>query len=273
VYTQRSFPDPDTYDPTTFEREQKETIEKYFSSGGSQTGYTFGQMDTGAQVLTTSGTVQAETPTPEKPVIDNIHTQETDKVSKLSDSEKNAVESYVSGDTMYINQVLRGRAGEMTTEDKELIKDLDRALRNPIGETQMLYRSVDAEAVFGKMSSVEYDNLRSYIVYNDSMPIVKQNAERFIAKAQGKTIHELGYMSTTTDYEVASEWGGYTGSEKPIVLKLNTPGSIHGLALSDFEIEEEAQREVLLSRGQRYNVKKVIGEDGNIVVYADILKQ
>ena len=62
VYTQRSFPDPDSYDPTTFEREQKETIEKYFSGGGSQTGYTFGQMDTGAQVLTTSGTVQAETP-------------------------------------------------------------------------------------------------------------------------------------------------------------------------------------------------------------------
>ena len=44
VYTQRSFPDPDSYDPTTFEREQKETIEKYFSGGGSQTGYTFGQM-------------------------------------------------------------------------------------------------------------------------------------------------------------------------------------------------------------------------------------
>ena len=44
VYTQRSFPDPDSYDPTTFGREQKETIEKYFSGGGSQTGYTFGQM-------------------------------------------------------------------------------------------------------------------------------------------------------------------------------------------------------------------------------------
>jgi hypothetical protein len=49
VYTQRSFPDPDSYDPTTFEREQKETIEKYFSGGGSQTGYTFGQMKQNAE--------------------------------------------------------------------------------------------------------------------------------------------------------------------------------------------------------------------------------
>jgi hypothetical protein len=44
VYTRREFPDPDTYDVTTFEREQKDVIEKYFMSGGSQQTYTFGQM-------------------------------------------------------------------------------------------------------------------------------------------------------------------------------------------------------------------------------------
>lgn len=44
VFTQRSFPDKDTYDPATFERQQKDVIDKYFSGGGSQTGYTFGQM-------------------------------------------------------------------------------------------------------------------------------------------------------------------------------------------------------------------------------------
>ena len=44
VFTQRSFPDKDTYDPVLFERQQKETIDKYFSNGGTQQGYTFGQM-------------------------------------------------------------------------------------------------------------------------------------------------------------------------------------------------------------------------------------
>lgn len=44
VYTQRSFPDKDTYDVSTFERTQKEQIDKYFSGGGAQQGYTFGEM-------------------------------------------------------------------------------------------------------------------------------------------------------------------------------------------------------------------------------------
>ena len=56
VFTQRSFPDKDTYDPKTFERQQKEEIDKYFGNGGAQQGYTFGQM-------TPNGTI-TPTPTP-----------------------------------------------------------------------------------------------------------------------------------------------------------------------------------------------------------------
>ena len=256
------FPDPDTYDPKLFPNDEKSKIDNWFRNGNDTDQPMVNIHAEGDDVP------PARTFTPAKS-IDEAETV----ASNLSASEKAAVESYVSGDTMYINQVLRGRAGELTAEDKELVKDLDKALSKPIGKTQTLYRSVDAEAVFGKMSSIEYDNLRGYAVYNDSTPVIKQNAESIIAKAQGKTIHELGYMSTTTDYEVASEWGGYTGSEKPIVLKLNTPASTHGLALTEFEVVEEAQSEVLLSRGQRYQIKRVTGEDGNIVVYADVLKR
>lgn len=50
VFTQRSFPDKDTYDPATFEHQQKEEIDKYFKDGGAQQGYTFGQMDTNATI-------------------------------------------------------------------------------------------------------------------------------------------------------------------------------------------------------------------------------
>lgn len=51
AYTTRSFPDPETYDVATFEREQKEQIDKYFTSGGAQTDYTFGQMTPNEQIV------------------------------------------------------------------------------------------------------------------------------------------------------------------------------------------------------------------------------
>ena len=44
VFTTRSFPDKDTYDVTTFERQQKDVIDQYFTNGGAQHGYTFGRM-------------------------------------------------------------------------------------------------------------------------------------------------------------------------------------------------------------------------------------
>ena len=44
VYTKREFPDPQTYDVTTFERTQKDEIDKFFADGGAQQNYTFGQM-------------------------------------------------------------------------------------------------------------------------------------------------------------------------------------------------------------------------------------
>lgn len=267
VYTKREFPDANRYDVNAFERAQKEAIDKYFGGGGAQQAFTSGQMTPNA---TTPPVAQAMPITPTAQPAQTSAIPETVQTG-LTDAQRSAVESYVSGDTMYINQVLRGRV-EKTAADDELIKDLDAALRNPIGKTQTLYRSVDAEAVFGKMSALDYDNMRGNLIYNDNSTIAKQTADRFIGKTQGKTIKELGYLSTTTDYEVAAEWGGYTGSEKPIVLKLNTPGSTHGLALTDFEVEEEAQREVLLARGQSYKVNNIVGEDGNIVVYADILK-
>ena len=274
VYTKREFPDADKYDVTKFEHQQRDMINTYFGGGGAQSGYTFGEMKP-----TVSTTPIAETTTPNVRQMAQLNGQErnitplTQKAVQtgLTEDQRSAIESYVSGENMYINQVLRGRM-ERTAADDELIKDLDGALNKPLGKTQTLYRSVDAEAVFGKMSSIGYDNLRGNLVYNDNSPIVKQTADRFITRTNGKTILEKGYLSTTTDYEVAKEWGGYTGSEKPIVLKLNTPGSTHGIALTDFEVEEEAQREVLLARGQSYKVTRIVGEDGNIVVYADILE-
>ena len=50
VFTQRDFPDADKYDVAAFERKQKDEIDQFFSGGGSQQGYTFGQMTPNEQI-------------------------------------------------------------------------------------------------------------------------------------------------------------------------------------------------------------------------------
>ena len=68
VYTQRTFPNPLTYDPKTFEREQKELIDDFFKHGGSQQGFSFG-------TLTPNMPVVSNTP-PAAPVA-NVASQAT----------------------------------------------------------------------------------------------------------------------------------------------------------------------------------------------------
>ena len=62
AFTQRSFPPEDTYDVDTFERTQKEEIDKFFNDGGSQQGFTFGTMTPNETVVPT--TPPMPTPTP-----------------------------------------------------------------------------------------------------------------------------------------------------------------------------------------------------------------
>ena len=84
-------------------------------------------------------------------------------------------------------------------------------------------------------------------------------------------------MSTTRDAEVAYNWFGYTGSDKDIALELQVPDGIKGFDVEKFfEMENEAQREVLLQRGLAYKVdgiEKRSFEDGSVIaVLARLLK-
>jgi hypothetical protein len=56
VYTKREFPAVETYDVTEFERMQKEMIDSFYSGGGAQQNYTFGQMKPNVPVATTNAT-------------------------------------------------------------------------------------------------------------------------------------------------------------------------------------------------------------------------
>lgn len=63
--------------------------------------------------------------------------------------------------------------------------------------------------------------------------------------------------------------GGFTGSSKPVVLKIKTSKNTRGKDISflDRNVSEDmAQKERLLKRGQSYIPKKVYMKNGNIYV-------
>lgn len=201
---------------------------------------------------------------------------------EITDKQKEAVEYYVSGDGMYINDILRGRNGltleDLTEQDKELMQDLDEALNRTI-EPQTLYRNVDASAIFGNISDLDYDNLKSELTYKYFSGQKGQYAEsvankcnNLINKVEGKTFIDKGYVSTTLDEKIANEWQDFTGSEKPIVLKITTDKTVKGLDVSNLtdklkEVElENPQKEILLARNQTFTINKVYGQNGNIYV-------
>ena len=187
------------------------------------------------------------------------------------------LEWYVSGDGMWINNYLRGLNNEITLTDEELsgISRLDKATNERIKE-DTLYRSVDASAIFGKMTQSQYENLWNYIQGGENALGKGAYAQKVMAEAKrmanaplNKIITDKGYMSTTTDSAIAEEWGGFTGSSKPVVLKIKTSKNTRGKDISflDRNVSEDmAQKERLLKRGQSYIPKKVYMKNGNIYV-------
>lgn len=195
--------------------------------------------------------------------------------SELTDDERRAIEWYVSGDGMWINQYLRGRGdfGELSEFEKEMLKNLDSATDREIGE-RVLYRSVDAAAIFGSMSDEDYSNLSRYMNYGPDAwgkgAYAKSISDRMAAilnGAKGKTITEKGFTSTTTDYEVARDWGDFSGSNRPIVLEIHTGKGTRGVDASFTDRNaSSAQREMLLARGQKMTVSDISVRDRTIYV-------
>lgn len=185
---------------------------------------------------------------------------------------ESATEYYVSGDGMWINQYLRGNIDDpgfmFTEQDKEYLRDLDRATNIPLKQDETLYRSVDAQAVFGKMSDIDYENLVGGLIYGDKYGLSKTG--HIINSAQGKIITEKGFLSTTKDALTAHEWGNFSGSNKPVVIEYHVPQGTRGKDLSSHSM---AQGEVLLSRNQKYKINSISARNGNIYVQAEILKR
>lgn len=262
------WPKSETYDPTQFPTEQRGMINDWFANGGNGNPP---QADARSGIPDTPSAPKLKT-TAEPQESQTTYTQ----------AEKDAVENYVSGDGMWVNRYLRDPSGyvqengALTDEDRQFIKALDSATEKENVTDKILYRSVDAQAVFGQMTDMDFDNLRNAVVYGDTSRPAQAALSRASAKV-GAKVTEKGYMSTTRDAETAYTWNGYTGSTKDITLEMNVPVGIKGFDVEKmFEVEEMQQHEVLLQRDLTYEVEGIErrdSEDGSvIVVRASILK-
>lgn len=193
---------------------------------------------------------------------------DTEEVKYTTEQINNVLENYVSGDGMWINSYLRNPAefGNLTEDEKEYLSIMDYALKNDIKETT-LYRSVDARAVFGNITDIEFDDLKSQLIYGND----NKKALELINSVKGKEIVEKGFMSTTTEQRIAIDWGDFSGSDKPIVLELKTPKGTKGKNLHFLDFEDDPQREVLLARNTKYKINSIETKEGQIYLKAEVI--
>lgn len=186
----------------------------------------------------------------------------------LTKDQKNALEYYVSGEGMYINNYLRSRAGvtpsDMNDIDKKLLKELDSATNNIVND-KILYRSVDASVIFPNIDTFGYDDLQEYLAYGNNQKIIADRVEPMINNSV-KEFVDKGFVSTTKDYDIAKNWDDFTGSDKPIVLELTVDKSVKGVDLNFLDIADDPQKETLLARNQVFTVENIGSKDGQIYV-------
>lgn len=207
-------------------------------------------------------------------------TMPTQDVLSFTAEQSEAIEWYVSGDGMWINQYLRGNGDfdALTDTENELLKLLTSATNRDLPEDiTKLYRSVDASVIFNNIRVEEWDEFYQFVKYGSDTfgkgayaERLSQKMQKILDSAKGKTITEKGFMSTTKEYDVVADWYGFTGSDMPVVLELDVPKGIKGADLKNFDIEGNEQFEVLLARNMKYEIGEISAKDGNIYIKAKL---
>ena len=211
---------------------------------------------------------------PTKVKVGELH-DSTDKTGKYTEADKRAVEQYVSGDMMWVNQYLRGRMPDdvvLQPDEKKFIEDLKSATSKPIGKDMTLYRAVDAQALFGEMTDSQFWMVADYLQGADMTDDALDTAITILDRGRDVDIVEKGFMSTTKDKDMATGWGDFTGSDKPVVLELKVPKGTKGVDLGEVMPELDklmGQSEVLLHPGVTYRITGFRVDDG-LIFTADV---
>lgn len=195
------------------------------------------------------------------------------------DTPNESLDAYISGEAMWINNYLRGRGdfGVLSKGEQSLLDELTIITqKEKVGE-RVLWRSVDARAIFGDMSDSEYEDLLGRLVYDDDRRAIIEMTQKFL-DVSGTKQEEKGFMSTTKDKNIAMQWGAYTGSRTPVLLKIKTTAETRGIDVERYTLihnpqaeREQPQKEVLLRRGLQYKVVAIKELEGHICVEVELL--
>lgn len=195
------------------------------------------------------------------------------------DTPNESLDAYISGEAMWLNNYLRGRGdfGALSKEEQSLLDELTTITqKEKVGE-RVLWRSVDARAIFGDMSDSEYEDLLGRLVYGDDRRVIIEMTQKFL-DVSGTKQEEKGFMSTTKDKNIAMQWGAYTGSRTPVLLKIKTTAETRGIDVERYTLihnpeaeREQPQKEVLLRRGLQYKVVAIKELEGHICVEVELL--
>lgn len=189
---------------------------------------------------------------------------------KKDSSDYTILERYVRGDGMDMNRVLRGEI-ESDFLYEEQIKLMKKATDRELGEEKEVWRSVDASSIFGNIDEITWEKIEGQIVYSDETP----EAQSILKGLRDKTLTEKGFMSTTTDKNVAMDWQDFTGASHPVVLHMILPKTAKGIDIAkntDLEVKDDPQSEIILKAGTKYKIKDFKNEDGQILVEAEFVE-
>lgn len=187
---------------------------------------------------------------------------------------------YYREDGYYINSILRHEGEdnnlyEIDDKERYYISLLDKATNGSSVKQDTLYRIVDMNVVFGKMTDIDQDNLRAHLLFGDNyydrgeyMQSIKAKMEKIVDKMTDKVVEEKGFMSTTSNYDEAmdkysdSTHSSYNG----VILELKNTKGLKGVDMGGDE------HEVLLKRGYKYKFKKAKVKNNMVVIETEIVR-
>jgi hypothetical protein len=169
----------------------------------------------------------------------------------LSENERSAVQTQLR-DPSFVNTSLRG-SGVLSKEQQSHVDALDSAIKqSPVLDAgTVLYRAISR--------NFATESYKSSLASNGLNP--------------GSTFTDKGFVSTTTDRNVAND-PGYVHQNDRLVLHITVPDGIHALAPKDAVSGEKAvelaswEHELLLPRNQTFRIDKTKGSN----LYVTLLK-
>ncbi|MFD7293993.1 putative T7SS-secreted protein [Streptomyces sp. NPDC059897] len=162
-----------------------------------------------------------------------------DTVRSLPAEERDALHAYTSHRFGDINGLLRGDAGLASPQVEGWIDNIDSAMtKSTLPEDLVVHRATDL------------DHWLKEFKVSDPQELA------------GKTLSDDGYLSTSL--------GPTQFTHTESVLHLRAPEGTHGMWVDEIS-QNRGERELLLDRGQKFQVSEVANVDGKYHIYGEIV--